>query len=43
MIPEQIWDAIKWIGIISCIGWWLKHLIKDVINFLIEEGKPGGR
>lgn len=42
MIPNELFSAIKWIAIISCIAWWLKHIIKDLIDFLIAEKRKGG-
>ncbi len=36
-MPEQIWDAIKWVIIISTIGVWLWFLPKYYYMFFIEE------
>lgn len=42
MIPVEVLSALKWVAIISCVGWWLEHLIKNLIDFLIAEKKKGG-
>jgi len=39
-MPEPIWEAIKWILIISCIGGWLLFLIEYLLH-PTKGGKKG--
>lgn len=36
-MPEQIWEAIKWVIIISTIGVWLFILPKQYYKFFFGE------
>ena len=38
-IPEQILDAVKWVIIISAIGWWGLYFLKEFINFFLDSTK----
>ena len=31
-IPLPIWEAIKWIAIVSCFGFWIKHFVDYMIT-----------
>lgn len=40
-IVEPVIHGVKWVLIISAIGWWLQHIVRNVIDFLLKEmGKP---
>lgn len=38
--PVQIWEMIKWCGIISCIGFWLILIARWAYKFFFENIEP---
>lgn len=32
MIPEPIWEAVKWVIVISCFGIWIKHFVEYILE-----------
>lgn len=36
-MPVQLWEALKWVVVISSIGFWLRYLPKFYYKFFIGD------